>query len=218
MNIFVAGTDTGLGKTMVSTLLCLKLRQYCYWKPIQSGTDLGTDTDWVSTQIGSHRVIAEAYRLPMPLSPHASAENAGVTIHFKKIERAYVNLTNVIVEGVGGLLVPLNKKSLLIDLIVRLQTACGPSGLPIPQHVVLVTRSSLGTINHTLLSLEALRQRGIQPLGVVMVGDINNGNKRAIERYGKTNVIGEIPWLTSFNKTDLMKATTRMNIERLHQT
>lgn len=211
MNFIVLGTDTGIGKTLVSTLLCIKYPYHRYWKPIQCGTADGTDTEWVADHIGFERVLSEVYRFPDALSPHASAKLAGVTIESCKIQRAYAELSNTIVEGAGGLLVPLNDESLLIDLVARLHKESQQRSTHASSQIILVARSVIGTINHTLLSLEALRQRGIEPLGVVMVGELNPSNRMAIESYGKTNVVGQIPWLNSFERKNLEQAAARID-------
>jgi dethiobiotin synthetase len=135
---------------------------------------------------GADCVVDAGVRLERPLSPHRAAELAGTTIELGDV----VAVTGAdvaqprrwIVEGAGGLLVPVNATALIADLIVAL-------GLPI----VVVARSTLGTINHTLLTLEAARIRGLAIAGVVMVGPPDGANRAAIERYGQTTVVGEMP-------------------------
>ncbi len=167
---FITGTGTGVGKTIVAAILLTGLK-YHYWKPIQSGMEEETDTSVIRrlSGLGPGFFMDEAYCLPKAASPHISAAAAGVDIEF-----THLNLPadgrNIIVEGAGGLLVPINRNRLMIDLISHLQ-------LP----VILVTKSGLGTINHTLLSLEALRKRHIPVVGIVMNGRKNAGNRRAIE-------------------------------------
>lgn len=193
MNIFITGTDTSIGKTLVSTALCLKWGLK-YWKPIQSGTNEPTDSNFVKKYLDLKAVLQECYKLRHPLSPHTSAAREGVQIDLNLILERAQNLKNTIVEGAGGLLVPINKDYLIIDLIQKLKI-----------RPLLVARSGLGTINHTLLSLEALRSRNIEPIGVVMIGDQNQSNKDSIEFYGKTKVLGEIPILKNFHKSSLIK-------------
>mgnify|MGYP001372119259 CR=1 FL=1 len=182
-SLFISGTDTGVGKTVVAAVLMTGL-DAIYWKPVQSGCIDGSDREWVQLKSGlpPERFAAEAYRLSLPLSPHAAAAHDGVAIDLEAITPPAVAPGRaLIVEGAGGLLVPLNDDSLMIDLAVRL-------GLP----VLLVARSGLGTLNHTLLSLEALERRRLGVVGVVMNGPRNRSNREAIERYGGVPVVAEI--------------------------
>jgi dethiobiotin synthetase len=181
---FVTGTDTDVGKTIVSALLTIALDGY-YWKPIQSGRDDRglTDRDRVGqlTGLGPERLLPERYCLGQPLSPHLAARLDGVEIELTDFELPVGLDRPLIVEGAGGLLVPINDRHLMIDLI-------GHLGLP----VVVVARSGLGTINHTLLSIGALRRSGIPILGVILNGPLNPENRRAIEFYGQVSVIAEV--------------------------
>jgi dethiobiotin synthase len=193
LSLFVTGTDTGIGKTVVSSILALKLG-YRYWKPIQSGLNTPTDSEWVASRLGEQSIQKEVYRLASPLSPHASAQIDGVEIQLDRIvEKKPVRKT--VIEGAGGVLVPLNRKFLQLDLIQRLSCP-----------VVVVARSGLGTINHTLLTLEVLRSRRISVHGVVLVGDPNLSNREAIEFYGRVSVSAEIPYLTELDRESLLKA------------
>lgn len=195
-SVFVAGTDTGVGKTVVSAALVLGLDGY-YWKPIQSGNDEPTDTDRVRawTRLAEDRFLPEGYVLEAPMSPHASAALDGVTIDADRLAKTPLPSDRpMVVEGAGGLLVPLNDDVLLVDLI-------GDLGLP----VVLVTRSGLGTLNHTLLSLGELDRRGIPVVGVAMVGTRHESNRRALEHYGGTPVIAEVPMLRTIDASTLAK-------------
>lgn len=177
---FVSGTDTGIGKTVVSAILTKGLNA-TYWKPVQSGLEEMTDTEVVRelTQLPGDYFIPETYRLTEPMSPHASAAIDGVEIDMNNFRLP--DASPLVVEGAGGLIVPLNEDSLVIDLIEQLE-------LP----VLLVARSGLGTLNHTLLSIEALRRRDIPILGVVMNGPIHDSNRKAIEHYGEVEIIAEI--------------------------
>jgi dethiobiotin synthetase len=176
---FVTGTDTDVGKTIVSALLTIAL-DGTYWKPIQSGRDERGQTDSDRLRGWGARVVPERFCLSQPLSPHLAAERDGVRIELADFELPRVD-GPLIVEGAGGLLVPVNDRHLMIDLI-------GHLGLP----VVLVARSGLGTINHTLLSIGALRRWGVPILGVVLNGPLNGENRRAIEFYGQVSVIAEV--------------------------
>lgn len=194
-NIFITGTDTGVGKTIVSSVLLAGLG-YTYWKPVQSGSLATTDTDIVKNLTGlpDERFLAEGYRLHTPASPHVSAAQDGLEIDMANL-RIPICTGNLLVEGAGGLLVPLNAKFLMIDLIKML-------GMP----VLLVARSGLGTINHTLLSLEALRDRGIDVFGVVVNGERQRHNCRAIEYYGKVSVLAELEPLQDLTPRGILTA------------
>ncbi|WP_339048758.1 dethiobiotin synthase [Candidatus Mesenet endosymbiont of Phosphuga atrata] len=188
MQIFITGTDTSVGKTLISSWICLHTG-YSYFKPIQTGADKDSD---VVSKLANSNIYEESYIYKNPLSPHlaASLENSSIDI-------SRINLPkerNLIVEGAGGILVPINKIMFMVDLIKKLN---------IP--VILVARSTLGTINHTLLSLEALRTRGISILGVILNGSHNQDNIKAIEFYGKVEVLASVPKLQEVSKKSLMQ-------------
>lgn len=181
--IFITGTDTGVGKTVVSAILTAGLDGF-YWKPIQSGLEEETDTEWVreKTELSDEHFFIETYRFAMPLSPHAAALHEGVRIDLDSFHVPEVPASrHLIIEGAGGIMVPLNENHLMTDLIKRLSAP-----------VLLVARSSLGTINHTLLSLEQLRREGLEVMGVVMNGPRNKENREAIEHYGSIRVLAEL--------------------------
>jgi dethiobiotin synthetase len=193
----VTGTDTEVGKTVVSAVLTLGLAAY-YWKPIQAGTTPSTDTADVRTwtALPDERFLPEAYRLKAPMSPHAAAELEGVEIDVGRILATPLpDDRPVVVEGAGGLMVPLNGEALIVDLVAAL-------GLP----VVLVARTGLGTLNHTLLSISELRCRTIPLLGVVLNGDEHESNRRAIEEYGDVTVLGRVPRLEALDDASLRRA------------
>jgi dethiobiotin synthetase len=192
---FITGTDTDVGKTFISAVLMLGLNA-AYWKPIQSGDQPATDTQWImtATRLPSYRFLPETYVFSQPLSPHAAAIIDGVTIETSRLRQDFSDhrklLQNsgvgpqrprLIVEGAGGLMVPLTENVLVVDLIDQLH-------LP----VLLVCRSTLGTINHTLLTIEQLRAHHIPLLGVVMNGPRNDSNKQSIEHFGKARVIAQV--------------------------
>lgn len=191
--LFVTGTDTNIGKTVVCAALIHRYRAsmpLCYWKPIQTGIEIDDDTATVKqlAECDKTEIFDKGFRLPRPLSPHLSAQLAGKKIRTSPL----VNLIIVrcktawIIEGAGGVMVPINEKQLMIDLA---------AGFDLP--VLVVARSTLGTINHTLLTLTVLRDRGLQPAGVVMVGEKNPDNRLAIEQYGKIPVVAEMPLFSS---------------------
>ena len=194
---FITGTDTSVGKTTVAALLCAALNAV-YWKPIQTGTRDGTDRATVIrlAALPRHRTLPEAYRFSPPVSPHLAAQRAGIRIDLRKINLPDVAAReNFIAEGAGGALVPINSTQLMTDLMARL-------ALP----VLLVSRTSLGTINHTLLSIAALRASRLDLRGVVMVGKPNRDNLRAIEHYGGIEVMGTLPVLKNINRSTLLRA------------
>jgi dethiobiotin synthetase len=197
---FITGTDTGVGKTVVSALLCAAL-DAIYWKPIQTGTREGTDRATVMrlAKLSAARTIPEAFRFAPPVSPHLAARCAGVKIGLRKIRMPEIaSHENLIVEGAGGVLVPINDKHLMADLMRQLN-------LP----VFVVARTSLGTINHTLLSLASLRAAGLEVRGVIMVGKPNRENRKAIEHYGDVQVAGTLPLLKKIDRRALRVAFSR---------
>jgi dethiobiotin synthetase len=195
---FITGTDTDVGKTIVSALLTLGLG-YAYWKPIQSGTPTDTDTLRSATDLDSSHFIPERYRLTQPLSPHAAAKIDRQPISLTDFQLPTINKPGLIVEGAGGLMVPINEQDLMIDLIRSLR-------LP----VCLVARSKLGTINHTLLSIAALRQAEIPILGVIINGEKNQINREAIEHYGQVRILGELEPLAEINAQSLAIAFNKI--------
>ncbi len=187
--LFVTGTDTGVGKTVAAAALLHRYRDRLplrYWKPIQTGIEQDNDTAEVArlAACAPQEIFASGVRLERPVSPHLAARLSGRPIDVDALIsslRAEPE-SRWIVEGAGGVLVPIGDTANMADLVARL-------GLP----VVVVARTALGTINHTLLTLEALRRRAIQIAGVIMVGVPNADNRDAIERYGHVHVLGEIP-------------------------
>ncbi len=177
--LFVTGTSTGVGKTVVAACL-VRLFGADYWKPVQTGAGEHDDTDEVRRLTGGCRAFDPAYSFKAPLSPHEAARLEGAVIDMDRLVLPRTD-ASLIVEGAGGVLVPLNAKTLMIDLIARI-------GFP----SVVVASSGLGTINHTLLSLEALRGRDLPIAGVVMNGPPNPANRHAIETYGRVRVLGEL--------------------------
>jgi len=187
-DLFVTGTDTGIGKTLLSALLVSALDRK-YWKPIQTGIEIDDDTAAVR-RLGAclaEELFDHGVRLPKPVSPHLAAQWAGQRIDLPELRRLMGggDGTIWIVEGAGGLLVPVNETQTMADWIAYL-------GLP----VLVAARSGLGTINHTLLTLEALRARSLRVAGVMMIGEPNADNRAAIEQYGQARVVAEMPFLT----------------------
>jgi dethiobiotin synthetase len=196
--LIVSGTDTGIGKTVLSAALLLAL-DGCYWKPIQAGTDEETDSQTVArlTGLPATRILPEAYRLARPLSPDQSARGEGVTIDGSTLDPPATYRT-LVIEGAGGLMVPLNDELLQIDLFARWSAP-----------VVLAVRSGLGTLNHTLLSLEAMRSRRMTVAGIVMIGMEHRLNRESIERWSDVPVIGMVPPLDRLDREALIDVGRR---------
>ena len=195
-SLFVTGTDTNVGKTLLSALLVAAL-DAIYWKPIQTGALDGTDRQTVINlaQIPEAQTLSETYCFDPPVSPHLAAEASGVRIDLARI-RPPANLARpVIAEGAGGILVPINDSELMLDLARHL-------GFP----VLIAARAALGTINHTLLTVRALLCAKIRIQGVVMIGHRNKDNERSVEHFGDVPVIGTIPWLDTIDREALLSA------------
>lgn len=193
-SLFVTGTDTNVGKTLLSALLVAAL-DAIYWKPIQTGAREGTDRQTVIklAEISGAQTLPESYCFDPPVSPHLAAEASGVRIDLERIQ-APANLGRpVIAEGAGGILVPINDGELMLDLARRL-------GFP----VLIAARAALGTINHTFLTVRALRCAKMPIKGVVMIGHRNKDNERSIEHFAAVPVIGSIPWIDTINREALL--------------
>ncbi|WP_076863797.1 dethiobiotin synthase [Bradyrhizobium mercantei] len=194
--IVVTGTDTGIGKTVFSAGLASFLAA-SYWKPVQSGLEEETDAQLVARLGGlsADRIVPERYRLRTPASPHQSAAIDGVRIDPAALNVPDVGNRPLVIEGAGGLMVPLNDTTLYIDMFVQWR-------LP----VVLCARTALGTINHSLLSVEALRTRGIDIIGIAFIGDSNPESERAICDFGQVRRLGRLPLLSPLAPDTLQAA------------
>lgn len=201
--VIITGTDTGVGKTIFSAGLTDALGA-TYWKPVQAGLEEETDTEAVVRLTGC-RTLPEAYRLQLPASPHLSAQSEVL-----EIDSACLVLPQLegplVVEGAGGLMVPLTGRLLLIDQIKTWN-------LP----VILVCRTRLGTINHTLLSLEALRSRGCTILGVVFIGDAMPDTQQIINRLGQVRSLGRLPIMATINRTTLAQAFRNIDVHTIRE-
>ncbi|WP_094585544.1 dethiobiotin synthase [Synechococcus sp. BO 8801] len=203
MRLVVCGTDTDVGKTVVSALLVQGLGA-TYWKPVQSGMEGGGDTGRVQQLLGlpPERVVPEAYRLTAPVSPHWAAERDGLSIDPARLALPTGD-GPLVVETAGGLLVPLRRNWLQIEQLAVW-------GLP----VLLVARSGLGTLNHTLLSLEALQRRSIPVLGLVLNGDPHPDNPRTLAALGGVPVLAELPPLDPLDRVGLERQWQRSGLAR----
>jgi dethiobiotin synthetase len=193
-SLFVTGTDTNVGKTLLSGLLVAAL-DAIYWKPIQTGAREGTDRRTVIklAEIPEAQTIPEVYCFDPPVSPHLAGEAAGVRIDLARIQAPASLGRPIIAEGAGGILVPINGSELMLDLARHL-------GFP----VLIAARAALGTINHTLLTVRALRCAKMPIDGVVMIGNRNKDNERSVEQFGAVPVVGTIPWLDTINRETLL--------------
>jgi dethiobiotin synthetase len=194
--IVVTGTDTGIGKTIFSAGLADYLGA-SYWKPIQSGLEEETDTETVTrlAQLTPDRLIAERWRLKTPASPHLSAEIDGVAIDPDELQIPETGGRPLVIEGAGGLMVPVTRTTLFIDVFAHWN-------LP----VVLCARTALGTINHSLLSIEALRRRDIEILGVAFLGDTVPDSEKIICERGVVRRLGRLPRLDPLQPERLREA------------
>ena len=179
--VFITGIGTGVGKTLVSAIVAEALGAY-YWKPVQAGFDEGTDAEWVGARIGAGRVLPELYKLRMPASPHIAAREEGVVISLDRIVEALPSPRPLVVEGAGGLFVPLNDGEFMVDLALRLDAT-----------VILVSRNYLGSINHSLLTAEACKVRGVRVAGWVF-NDHYGHYENEIAGWSGLPVLGSVPF------------------------
>jgi dethiobiotin synthase len=211
--LIVTATDTDVGKTVVSAMLTLAL-DAIYWKPIQAGLAEGTDRQRIATLTAllEDRFRPERYVLREPLSPHRAAELDGVEIDPRQLELpADIPSSRwLIIEGAGGVLVPINRRLLQIDLFARWRAPA-----------VLCARTSLGTINHTLLSLEALKRRSLAVLGIIFIGEPMPDTEQTIVEFGGTKSLGRLPMLSHLNAPALKAAFAasfdRRDFEAAHE-
>lgn len=196
--IIVTGTDTDIGKTVFSAALVAALGAY-YWKPVQSGLAAPTDSETVRSLAVAPpgRILPEAYRLTMPASPHLSAERDGIEIDVERLATVPSVPADapLVIEGAGGLMVPVTRRDLQIDLFARWRAP-----------VVLVASTRLGTINHSLLSIEAVKRRGIPLLGIAFVGDEVADSESTIAAMGGVRRLGRLPRLDPLTPATLRAA------------
>jgi dethiobiotin synthetase len=193
--IFITGISTGIGKTIVSAIITEKL-QANYWKPIQSGDLDNSDTLKVKSLVSNGKTVfhPETYQLTQPFSPHKSAALDRIVIENEKFILPETN-NRLVIEGAGGLMVPLNDHFLIIDLIKQLNAA-----------VILVSQNYLGSINHTLLSIAILKQYGIDILGIIFNGEANSDSECYILQYTGVKLLGRVPEFEVINKEAILEA------------
>jgi len=199
-SFIISGTDTGIGKTVASAMLVQALG-YNYWKPLQSGIEEGgVDTRRVQkmTDLPDERFLPESYVFSEPLSPHRAAELDGVLVDMNKLATPPESENPLIIEGAGGLMVPITRDHLLINQFKKWN-------LP----VILCARTGLGTINHTLLSLEALWARDIKVQGLIFIGEPNDDNIQTIADFSAAKVLGHIPMLETLDAASLQTCFER---------
>jgi dethiobiotin synthetase len=199
--LFITGIGTGIGKTIVSAILVEKLKAD-YWKPVQSGDLDNSDTMKVRSLVTNNISVfhPESYRLTQPYSPHKSAELDGVTINLNDIHLPRTG-NQLIIEGAGGLMVPLNNHQLMIELIKKLNASA-----------VLVSQNYLGSINHTLLSIEALVNRNIPIEAIVFNGTPDAYTQNIIKQYTpKETPLFNIPNLAAITRDEIFRQANRLN-------
>ena len=196
---FVTGIGTGIGKTICSAVLVEKLKAD-YWKPIQSGDLEQSDSLSIKSLISNTKTVIhpEKYRLTQPLSPHLSAKLDGIEIELKQLIPPTTQ-NNLIIEGAGGLMVPLNEEELILDLIKNLAV-----------EVIVVSQNYLGSINHTLLTINTLKQHHVKIKGIVFSGEENLESQRYILKYSGLHLIGRIPFLNNLSKEEISLAGEKL--------
>ena len=203
LKFVICGTDTDIGKTLISSFFVRGLQSF-YWKPIQSGIENETDSQSILRLSGvkKEKILKEAYIFKNPVSPHWAAELDEKIIDINLLDLPSIN-GSLVVETAGGLMVPITRDFLQIDQIKKWD-------LP----VIIVSRSSLGTLNHTLLSIEALNKRNIKILGLVINGDKHLDNPKTLEEFSKLPIIAEFPRLINVDKNNLDRLWQELNIEK----
>ncbi|PWT95342.1 MAG: dethiobiotin synthase [Bacteroidetes bacterium] len=204
---FVTGIGTGIGKTVCAAIIAESLG-YDYWKPVQAGFEDGTDTEWVKTVItdGSQRVHAESYKLKMPASPHIAAREESLKISLPKIKSDFESIRKkitdkkqgLVIEGAGGLLVPLNENEFVIDLAQSLNAK-----------LILVSKNYLGSINHSLLTASVIKSRGIPVEGWIFNDQFMNYEKEIVEWTGYPN-LGSIPRTSNLNSNFISEQASKI--------
>lgn len=190
MNLFITGTDTNVGKTTVSAWICSRVAAR-YWKPIQTGHD--SDSSVIKLFASNVQIIPEAYKLPSPLSAYDAAKIDGITIDIAKLKST--NIDKAVIEGAGGVFVPIADDFFMIDLIKATNSSA-----------LVVASAKLGTINHTLLTIHALRNYNIPIIGIIVVGEIADNIRNTIEHFANAKILSTLP--ITDNLVKLFESTT----------
>lgn len=198
---FITGISTDVGKTIASAI-CVEALQADYWKPIQAGELANSDTKKVQKLVSNKtsKFHPAAFNLTAPMSPHAAAKIDDVVIASEKIKRPRTK-NNLVIEGAGGLLVPLNDKETILDLIQS------------TDKVIVVSRHYLGSINHTLLTLEVLKQRNLKVHGIIFSGNKNEDTETIIEQMSGVKILGRIDEEPYFDTSVIKEYAERLNIK-----
>ena len=201
--LFITGIGTDIGKTLISAILVEKLKAD-YWKPIQSGDLHNSDTMKVKSLITNATSVfhPESYRLTQPFSPHKSADLDGIKIELQSISLPKTSNNTLIIEGVGGLMVPLNNREYIVDLIQTLEA-----------DVILVIKNYLGSINHTLLSLELLKSKNIPVKGIIFNGENDSYSEQAILNHSKLSILGRVPFVVELNREKIIDLGKTLNFD-----
>jgi dethiobiotin synthetase len=206
--IFVSGIGTGIGKTIVAAVLTEALRAD-YWKPVQAGFETGTDSSWLTSLISNSETVVhpEIYKLQMAASPHIAARNENLRIDLNRIVQQYHQKDikrPLVIEGAGGLMVPLNEKEFVIDLIKQLDAL-----------LILVSRNYLGSINHSLMTANICRSRGIVPAGWVFNDHYLNYEKEIVDWSGYSALFS-LPFMDSISQQTISQAAGRIDLSYLY--
>ncbi len=201
--LFITGIGTDIGKTLISAILVEKFKAD-YWKPIQSGDLHNSDTMKVKSLITNATSVfhPESYRLTQPFSPHKSADLDGISIELQSISLPKTSNNTLIIEGAGGLMVPLNNREYIVDLIQTLEA-----------DVILVIKNYLGSINHTLLSLELLKLKNIPVKGIIFNGENDSYSEQAILNHSKLSILGRVPFVVELNREKIIDLGKTLNFD-----
>jgi dethiobiotin synthetase len=204
---FISGIGTGVGKTFVSAVLAEAL-QADYWKPIQCGMDGGTDSEKVASFVSNPKtkIHEESYVFKMPASPHIAANAENVKIMMESVVLPETT-NNILIEGAGGLMVPVDEGSYVIDLAAQFET-----------EIILVCSSYLGCINHSLLSIDYLLKNDFQIKGLVLNGNFDKGVKTAIMSYAELPIIAELPQISDLSKESVHNMAQYVNLSLFDET
>jgi len=204
MPLFISGIGTGIGKTIIAAVITESLKAD-YWKPVQAGIDSGTDSSWISSLISNSetRIHPETYKLKLAVSPHISAGNENQHIEINRILKDFCQMDPkrpLIIEGAGGLMVPLNEKDFVIDLIKQLDA-----------RLILVSRNYLGSINHSLMTAKLCRSYGLDVAGWVFNDDYLD-YKQEISDWSGYPILFSLPFVEPVSKQTILREASRLGL------